>query len=102
MELTLIITLLVIGWFWSDSMSKHERAIALGKELAEKFNLQLLDETVTMKQLRLGRNRRGHMQFKRNYHFEVSTHGSDRMQCHLTLLGNQLDDWHIPPYLQAF
>ncbi len=102
MELTFIIVLLALGWFWLDSLSKRERAINLGRELANKFNLQLLDETVSMKEISLGRNTRGHMQLKRTYHFEVSTHGADRMQCHLTLLGTQLEDWHIPPYLQAF
>lgn len=91
-----------MAWFWLDSMSKRERAVLLGSELAQRFNLQLLDETVSMKQLGVGRNTRGHLQFRRTYHFEVSNLGTDRMQCHLTLLGNQLEDWHIPPYLQAY
>lgn len=102
MELGFIALLIGLGLFWLDSMSKRERAVALGRELANKFNLQLLDETVTLKRLTLGRNTRGHMQFRRTYQFEVSTHGSDRMACKLTLLGNTLEDWHIPPYLQAF
>lgn len=102
MELAFIALLIGIAAFWLDSLSKRERAVDLGRELAQRFNLQLLDETVTVSKLTLGRNNRGQLKFKRTYHFEVSTHGSDRMQCHLTLLGMQLEDWHIPPYLQAF
>lgn len=72
----------------------------LGGELAERFGLQLLDETVGCSRLWFGRNMKGHMQFKRTYEFEVSANGADRMQCNLVLLGRQLESWHIPPYVQ--
>lgn len=101
MELILIIILVSIGWFWLDSLSKRERAIALGRELAARFNLQLLDESVSCSRLWLGRNRRGHVEFLRTYEFDVSASGADRLHCQLVLLGNQLGTWHIPPYLQA-
>ncbi len=98
-ELILLITLIALAWFWLDSLAKRERAILLGNELATRFNLQLLDETVACSRLWLARNRRGHMQFLRTYEFDVSANGADRMHCHLTILGNQLGTWHIPPYL---
>jgi len=98
MEITLLIILILITWFWFDSMDKRERAILLGRELANRFNLQLLDETVTCNKLRLARNARGQMQFLRTYGFDVSANGADRMNCYLNLLGNQLGTWHIPPY----
>ena len=100
MEMALILILLALGWFWIDSLDKRERAILLGSELASRFNLQLLDETVSCSRIWLGRNRRGHVQFLRTYEFDVSASGDDRLHCHLMLLGNQLGSWHIPPYLQ--
>lgn len=100
MELVLILILLAIAWFWLDSLSKRERAILLGSELASRLGLQLLDETVVCSRIWLGRNRRGHVQFLRTYEFDVSASGDDRLHCHLMLLGNQLGTWHIPPYLQ--
>ncbi len=48
----------------------------------------------------VGRDSRGHAQFQRFYEFEVTANGTERMQCHLQLLGDQLISWHIPPYLQ--
>ncbi len=101
MELALLLLLIALAWFWLDSMTKRERAILLGGELAARFNLQLLDETVACSKLWLGRNRRGHVQLLRTYEFEVSASGAERMHCHLILLGNQLDTWHIPPYQQT-
>ena len=99
-ELVLLIVLIALAWFWLDSMAKRERAILLGRELAARFNLQLLDETVACSKLWVARNSRGHAKWLRTYEFDVSANGADRLHCHLTLLGNQLGAWHIPPYLQ--
>lgn len=97
-ELILLAVLIGLAWFWLDSLAKRERAILLGGELAARFNLQLLDETVACSRLWLARNRRGHVQFLRTYEFSVSARGTDRLNCHLNLLGEQLGEWHIPPY----
>jgi hypothetical protein len=100
MELILIFILMAIAWFWLDSLDKRERAVLLGAELAARFNLQLLDETVACNKLWLARNSRGKVLFLRTYEFEVSASGAERLKCQLTLLGNQLGSWHIPPYIQ--
>ncbi len=100
MELILIFILLVIAWFWIDSLDKRERAISLGTELASRFNLQMLDETVMCSRIWFGRSRKGHVQLLRTYAFDVSASGDDRLHCNLVLLGNHLSAWHIPPYLQ--
>jgi len=101
MEIALLILLIALAWFWLDSMAKRERAILLGGELAQRMHLQLLDETVACNKIWLARNARGHAQFLRTYEFEVSASGAERLHCHLTLLGNQLSTWHIPPYAQT-
>ena len=99
-ELLLLALLIAMGWFWLDSIAKREVAIKLGRELAGRWQLQLLDETVACTQIRLGRDNRGHAQLQRLYQFEVSASGAERMQCNLQLLGMQLQTWHIPPYIQ--
>ena len=100
-ELILLAILLFIAWFWQDSIAKREVAVKIGRELAERCNLQLLDETVACQKIWLGRDNRGHAQLARLYEFEVSADGVSRLECHLQLLGKQLQNWHIPPYLQA-
>jgi hypothetical protein len=96
----LLVTLILAGWFWFDSVTVREVAITTGRDLADRCGLQLLDETVACGKLRLGRNSRGHLQLLRTYDFEVSASGAERLQCTLVLLGKQLQSWHIPPYLQ--
>jgi hypothetical protein len=100
LETILLIILIVGAWFWLDSVSKREIAVNFGHDLAKRFQLQLLDETVACSKLRLERDDNGHAQIMRLYEFEVTVVGNERMQCHLALLGKQLKSWHIPPYLQ--
>jgi hypothetical protein len=101
LELLLLALLLFAAWFWLDSIAKRELAVNFGRELAGRWQLQLLDETVSCAKISLGRDSRGHAQLQRLYEFEVSASGAERMQCNLQLLGKQLQTWHIPPYAQA-
>lgn len=100
-ELIIIFLLLASSWFWLDSISTREKAIALGSDLAERYSLQLLDETVACNRLWLARNNRGRMLIERTYHFEVSASGAERLNCHVVLLGKELQTWYIPPYVQT-
>lgn len=99
MEIALLILIILLAWFWLDSLAKRERAIFLGRELAHRLQLQLLDETVACTRMRVSRNFKGHAQLLRTYAFECSANGAERLTCELTLLGNQLQHWHIPPYV---
>ena len=99
-ETLLLILIILAAWFWLDSIAKREIAIAFGHELAQRCNLQLLDETVACNGLSIRRDSRGHAQLLRLYDFDVSANGADRMQCNLQLLGKQLQTWNIPPYAQ--
>ena len=101
MEIFLLIVVIAATWFWFDSITVREAAINTGRDLADRCDLQLLDETVACTRLRLGRDSRGRVQLMRTYDFEVSANGSDRLECNLVLLGNQLQSWYIPPYLQS-
>ena len=100
LETILLALLIISAWFWLDSIAKREIAIHSGRELAGRYSLQLLDETVACTQIHIGRDSRGHAQLQRLYEFEVSASGAERMQCNLQLLGKQLQNWHIPPYVQ--
>lgn len=100
-EIILLAILVFAAWFWLDSISKRELAIQYGRDLASRFDLQLLDDTVACNMIRIGRDGYGHAQLQRFYDFEVSASGAERMQCNLQLLGKQLRTWHIPPYVQT-
>jgi Protein of unknown function (DUF3301) len=101
LEYFLLVAIVLAVMFWLNSLSTRELAIQHGLDLANRCNLQLLDETVACIKLRIARNSKGQAVIQRTFVFEVSANGADRMPCHLVLLGKQLQTWHIPPYLQA-
>ena len=101
MENILLIAMILVAWLWFDIISARDAAISKGHDLTKRTNLQLLDESVACVRLRLSRNPKGHVQIQRTYEFDVSANGGDRMNCHLVLLGRDLQSWYIPPYLQA-
>lgn len=97
-EWLLLALLLALGWFWMDSVSKRDIAVRIGQQLAQRCQLQFLDETVACAKVSFARDGNGRMQLQRTYTFDVSSHGTERMACHLQLRGSQLVAWHIPPY----
>jgi Protein of unknown function (DUF3301) len=101
LENILFIAFIGLVWFWFDSVGARDTAISKGKDLTDRTNLQFLDESVACTRIRLARNSKGHVQILRIYDFDVSASGGDRMHCQLTLLGQDLHAWYIPPYLQA-
>ena len=48
MEISLMIALASGVWFWFDSIAARETAVRLGRDLAERCGLQMLDETVAV------------------------------------------------------
>ena len=43
MEIALLLLIILLMWFWFDSLAKRERAILLGRELANRLKLQLIE-----------------------------------------------------------
>lgn len=92
------ITLLAIAtliWAWMDALTARERAINAGRELCREAGVQWLDQSVSLKRLRIGL-RDGMPTLLRRYGFEVSVDGSDRHRGHLDLGGPRLEAWSLP------
>ena len=92
------ISLLVIAaaaWAWMDALDAREYAIRHGRALCQEAGVQLLDQTVSLKRVRIKR-RDGLPAFVRRYDFEISLDGSDRHRGHLDLSGHRLESWSLP------
>ena len=101
LEYSLLALIIAIAWFWIDTISKRELAIQLGKNLSQQFDLQFLDETVACEKITLKRKEKGQGAILRCYEFMVSSSTNDRIKCNLFLLGKDLHNWHIPPYINT-
>lgn len=76
--------------FWYDTLRARETALAAGKALCEREGVQLLDETVSVTALGLGRDANGRLAIRRRYRFEYSDTGNNRREGCVVLLGTRV------------
>lgn len=93
----LIALLAVTVWAWVDALRAREAALRACRRTCERHGLQLLDETVALRRLRLGRSADGRVRLRRHYGFEYSERGDERRQGEAVLLGRRIEsvrgDW---------
>jgi hypothetical protein len=93
------ILLMAVGaLLWLDSLRARERAVRAGKSACERYNLQLLDDTVSFARLRLARDDEGQLKIARTYTFEFSDTGNNRRHGAIVMLGGDLQDLQLEPY----
>ncbi len=93
------IILIIVGiLLWLDSLRARERAVRAGKSACERYDLQLLDDTVSFTRLRLARDDEGQLKIARTYSFEFSDTGNNRRRGAIVMLGGELQDLQLEPY----
>lgn len=95
-ELSALLIFLAGGWFWLDSLRARDFALDGARRACEAEGVQLLDWTVTMKRIRLGRDDEGRRGFQRTYEFEFSDTGNNRIGGSITVIGRQLLALNLP------
>lgn len=90
LDLLGLLLLASIGWLWYDSLNVRETAIAATKAACTSEDLLLLDDTVAIQRLSLGRDSDGVMRLRRIYAFEYTNNGNDRSPGSIVLLGDRV------------
>ena len=85
-----LLILLLLGWFWLDSLRAREIAIGICRAACEQRDLQLLDQAVALQRIGLGRTPRG-LRLRRIFRFDFSEEGVGRRTGYLTLRGVDLE-----------
>ena len=98
MEVTAVLLLAAVTWFWYDAARAREAALGFGHAACERLQLQLLDETVVCVKLRLKRNAEGRAQLWRAYVFEFTATGESRRNGAMTLLATKLESLELEPH----
>ncbi|MCP5268917.1 MAG: DUF3301 domain-containing protein [Zoogloeaceae bacterium] len=79
-----------LAWLWYDSLNAREAGIREAKSACADEDLQLLDDTVSFRSLRLVRDDNGVLRLQRTYTFEYSDTGDNRRQGSVILLGRHV------------
>lgn len=93
MDLLDILGLLLLaasGWLWLDSLKAREMAVSTAKAACAAEDLLLLDDTVAISKISLGRDDDGVLRIRRIYGFEYSDTGNDRSMGSIALLGSRV------------
>jgi hypothetical protein len=97
-EAAAIVILAAGALLWLDSLRARERAVQAGRSACERYNVQLLDDTVSIARMRLGRDDEGQLKIARTYTFEFTETGNNRRQGAIQMLGHELRDLQLEPY----
>ena len=95
-DLLLLLLLGAVIGLWLKLSASREHAVREARRLCLQHNLQLLDETVGLRALRLCRGSDGRRNIERCYAFEVSIDGADRKPAHLWMLGTTVTALSLP------
>lgn len=98
MEIFTFILLLAVLLYWLDGIRAKEVATSHAKAACKKVLLELLDETVLLKKIRLRRNSQGRITLYRLYQFEFCSTGEYRYKGTARLLGKQLLGIEMEPH----
>lgn len=94
-NLLLLLVLAAIVGLWLRLSVARERAVREARRQCQQHGLQLLDETVGLRGLRL-RRVNGLRRLERCYGFEVSIDGNDREPGRLWMLGDTMSSLSLP------
>ncbi len=95
-EPLLLILIALLVAFWAAGMRVREHAVRVVRRACERVGAQLLDETVALDKLRLGRDGSGQVRFRRHYRFEFNPAGWDvRQSGSVELLGRKVVHLHL-------
>lgn len=94
-NMALLLALAAIVGLWLKLSMAREHATREARRQCLQYGLQLLDETVGLRRIRL-RRINGLRRVELCYGFEVSVAGDDRAAGHLWMLGDTLGDVSLP------
>jgi hypothetical protein len=93
-SLNFLLALMLLIWFWRDSLRVRESATRICRRACESYGVQFLDQTVALQRLRLRWVRSG-LRLQRTYQFDYSLEGDGRRTGHLVMLGNHHLSLHL-------
>nr|WP_246480376.1 DUF3301 domain-containing protein [Motiliproteus sediminis] len=87
---------LVLVWWHGRGIK--DAALRATRRHCDELDLQLLDESLVLRSIRLGRDPGGWPRLRRRYSFEFSATGDERYSGETLLLGRRVQRIELPPH----
>ena len=88
---------IVVAWLWRG-LGARDRALAMVRQHCERNELQLLDDSIVLNRLRVGRNQRSRIGLIRRYGFEFTVTGERRYPGWIELHGQRFLRIELAPH----
>ena len=98
-EIISAVTLGGLFWLWFDSTRVHEIAVGHARGQCQVEDVQFLDDTVSLANIKPARDVNGRLALKRTYLFEYSDTGNNRQPGCIIMLGRKVQFLRIKPQL---
>lgn len=85
--ITLLFVAVFGAWYWWRALETKERALRAARQACEKADVDLLDQSVYLSGLGVGRDDRGRLRFRRTFTFDFTATGEGRYRGRIELLG---------------
>lgn len=85
-------------WYWLKAREVKERALRAAASYCQSLDLNLLDQSVALKRVRVVKDSRGRYCLARTYNFDFSANGEDRYEGSITMLGMYQDSIKLAPH----
>lgn len=93
--LVLTALIVLVAWFWSNSLRAREQALEVGTEACRSSQVQMLDQTVALNSIGLGRSAAGQLVLQRVYSFEFTLDGNRRWEGRVAMKGDEVKAVHL-------
>ncbi len=97
-DVTLLFIVLLLAYITYSAMRIRELAFKTAARHCKQLNLQLLDQSVSIKSVWFKRDKQGAMRFWRSYKFEFSSMGDERYHGLVVMLGELAESVELEPY----
>ena len=90
LEIVLIALLSFVLYLWFTGVEAKEIATIHARLICDSHGYMVLDQTVAMARIQLKRNTNGHMQIKRDYTFEYTDDGDNRLTGAISVIAKKV------------
>jgi hypothetical protein len=97
-KMFILLVLSLIAWYWSYSQKLKRLALDASIRCCQQANVQFLDDSVVMHQIKLSKNARNQRFFLREYRFEFTSTGEQRYSGRVFFQDEHLTHSELEPY----
>jgi len=90
-SILILLFLAVLAWFWMNSIRAKEIAMQASASACQQIESQFLDQTASLKRIRLIRSQQGRLGFERSYSFDFSRDRQSRSKGLVIIKGHLVE-----------